>query len=159
MNGTKSVRTRKFLGTIDRIMLPAALAAIFTIIIEWGWSGTLGAVATTVILILNALVIALFIFESLAKALLAPSVVRHVRENTFEVSITVIFILFLAAGKAIHNYPPVNGVMMSLGLDLGGFYLITGQVYLVLSVLMKTITFQKHLTSAGIRPADRQRLD
>ena len=42
MNGTKSVRTRKFLDTINRIMLPAALAAIFTIIIEWGWSGTLG---------------------------------------------------------------------------------------------------------------------
>ena len=153
MNGSESSKSKKFLATIEKTMLLVAAGAIFTVVVEWGWSSALSPLASKAILILNALVIALFIFETLGKAFLAVSFWRHVRENVFDLIVTVVFVAVLFTGNRLYNLAPVSRSMAQLGIDLSGFYLLTGQVYLVLVVLMKAIALQKQLTASGIKPA------
>jgi len=153
MNGSESSKSGKLFATIEKIMLPVAAVAIFTVVVEWGWGTALSPLASKGILILNALVVAILVFETLAKVFLAESPWGHLRANAFEVAVTVVFVAALVGGKWFYGLAPVSDRLAALGIDISGFYLLLGQIYLVLAVLLKTIALQKQLTATGIKPA------
>ncbi|MHC4713578.1 MAG: TrkH family potassium uptake protein [Planctomycetota bacterium] len=147
MDKPRKTTSRDIETTIDKVMVFVALVAIFTIVVEWGWG------ATAVILILNAIVVSLFVFETLARIALADSPLRHIRENLFEVLLTAAFLILLVTARRIYDVEAVGGAFARLGIDMSGFYLLLGQVYLVLAVGLKIIAFQKLLTARGMKPA------
>ncbi len=153
MKTSQRVKLKEALAAIDAVMLVVAVVAIVTLLVEWGWGATLSPLAHGAILALNALVITFFLFETLAKLFLAPSFGRHIRDNLFEVLLTAAFLVLFFSAEHLYRTAGVYSLLETYGISLAGFYLFLGQVYVLLSVLIKTIAFQKHLSATGIRPA------
>jgi len=153
MEDVPQKRIPRVLQKLDRVMLLVAVLAIFLLLVEWGWGATLSAPAQRTVLFLTAATVAFFLFETFAKLALAQSLWGHVRGNLFEFALTAVFLGVLVFARQIFETGPVSRFFEGWRVDLSGFYLVVGQAYLVASVLMKVIAFQKHLSMAGIQPA------
>ncbi len=153
MNESYSAKSQTLFARIEKPMLVVAGIALLTVVVEWGWGGAITPLASRAILLMNALVIALFVFEALARLVLSDNVRLHVAENTFEIAVTAVFLAALILGKVLYNIEGVAGRLVRIGLDLSLFYVLLGQLYLLVCVLMKAISLQKKVTAAGIRPA------
>jgi len=151
--GRPIVRGQKLLAFIDRGILAVAVLAVFTLLVDLGWVPTLVGWPRLVVLSVNALVVALFLFENFARLLLAPSMARHVRENVFDATLTALFLVVLFSEKYVYQSTSVGEWLRSRDSTLTGVYLFTGQIYILLTLVAKAVVYQRRLSASRFPPS------
>jgi trk system potassium uptake protein TrkH len=153
MSEGRPSRVNRFLRVIDRVTLGVAVMAVLTLLVDLGWIPTLQGHARTWAVVLNAAVVCLFLFEYFARAFLASSILRHIRENIFDTVLTVTFLALALSARYLYRGEGGGGALRGHGITLDTAYLVLGQVYILLALISKAVAYQRELATAKFKPA------
>ena len=153
MSESRHSRASRINALLDRAVLVVAVAAVFALLLEWGWGATLLGVHHTVALALTVFVVAFFLFETFARLFTAESALRYARDNIFDLALTAAFLTLLFGAASIHRHEPFAGFFSDAGISLSDLHMLVAQGYIVLMLVSKAVTLQKYIAAAGIRPA------
>ncbi len=148
MDGRSNIPARRdgrrvAIGVLNVVLAAAGLAAVAALVLEYGFRRP--PVSLSLLRTAETVIVGVFVFDRLARLLLARSRGDYLRENWLD------FLLIALAGVAVALsfwlYGGYHGVMSA-----GTFYVVITQAYLFLTVVLRGVGLNVHFAERGWHP-------